>query len=286
MGVCSHVQLLDDVLDMEKVDSGRLAFRPQPCSVIRVLEQCTRGLHDTARLRGVTLSFRAFESRRAAVAELYSGPWRHEASPRLVPHEGVPDIVRYLPSAHEVAGAGVQAQSPEFTASFEPFPRATSDTRARAEAAATVAAASAFEFTLDMTSSATGAPGSPASTPRDLSRVAEFGSCDALVTADPQRLQQVFFNVIMNAIRASEPGGAVLVFVYTVRCGADAVQYCFGVRDCGHGMDAERAAAVGIEPRQESLPSAVSSFHGRAGLGLSFSKGVVQVSAPRRCRIN
>jgi signal transduction histidine kinase len=88
---------------------------------------------------------------------------------------------------------------------------------------------------------------------------------------------QVFYNIVMNAIRASASGSAVLAFAYVVRSGPGDVRFCFGVQDCGPGMDVERAAAIGIEPSQGSALAARSSFHGRAGLGLSFSKGVLQV---------
>lgn len=89
----------------------------------------------------------------------------------------------------------------------------------------------------------------------------------------------------MNAIRASVTGSSVMAFAYVTRRHASQISFCSGVQDCGLGMDGERAKAIGIEPLQDSLPSATSSFHGRAGLGLSFSKGVLQVCNSCMCVI-
>ena len=259
------MQLLNDVLDMEKVDTGMLAFAPQPCIVASVMERCTRELRDTARIRGIHLEFRTFESRESALAALYSGRWAN-VTPRALPHEGVADLAQYL---------GRSAAGP---AGDE-------------EDARTVTGAEAHEFRLAMAQAArpvsttpgvATVPGSSASSRAEVkvedSRVAaEFGSCNMSVSVDAARLQQVFYNIVMNAIRASTSGSAVLAFAYVVRSGPSDVQFCFGVQDNGHGMDAERAAAIGVEPQQASLLSATSSYHGRAGLGLSFAKVVLSV---------
>ena len=249
-----------------------LAFAPQPCIVASVMERCTRELRDTARIRGIHLEFRTFESRESALAALYSGRWAN-VTPRALPHEGVADLAQYL---------GRSAAGP---AGDE-------------EDARTVTGAEAHEFRLAMAQAArpvsttpgvATVPGSSASSRAEVkvedSRVAaEFGSCNMSVSVDAARLQQVFYNIVMNAIRASTSGSTVLAFAYVVRSSPSDVQFCFGVQDNGHGMDAERAGAIGIEPLQSSLLSATSSYHGRAGLGLSFAKVIVAVRPNSRSR--
>ncbi len=84
---CANAQLLNDVLDMEKVDKGRLAFAPAPCDAVAVMSGCARDLREAALMRGVTLTFVALESRDAALGALYRGPWKGVV-PRRLPHEG------------------------------------------------------------------------------------------------------------------------------------------------------------------------------------------------------
>ncbi len=245
---------------MEKVVTGRLAFAPQPCDAVAVMDHCAREMQDAARTRGIALSFRAFGCRDEAIEALYStGPWASGA-PRALPHECITDVAAYtgrrtLPDEGPPQGPGADTVLASGGTGME------------------------FSITMSPTYAAARTPG-PVEIASHPPRVADIGAGDSLapcVSADAQRLRQVFYNLIMNAIRASTSGGRVLAFAYVVHAGVADVQFCFGVQDCGCGMDSERAAAVGIEPLQDTRLSGSSSFHGRAGLGLSLSKIIVHV---------
>ena len=271
-----HLQLLDDVLDMEKVDSGTLAFAPRPCIVVDVMERSARDLRSAAHVRGIELAFRAFGSSAEALTALYSGAAWAVVQPHVLPHEGVRDVSSYLGAVATLA----TVESNDID--NETQPRSASSLRRRRPGAAQ------FEFSLASPTErgpAHALSRSGCLYPDDACRRADFGPCGAVVSVDAARLQQVFYNIVMNAIRASASGSAVLAFAYVVRSGPSDVQFCFGVQDNGHGMDAERASAIGIEPLQASLLSATSSYHGRAGLGLSFAKVIVTVRVCMRLSV-
>ena len=260
------MQLLNDVLDMEKVDTGRLAFAPAPCVAVAVMEDCTREMQDAARTRGITLAFSAFGSRDEALAALFNGQWA-AVLPRALPHERVTDVAAYTGQT----ALGSMSPPPPPGPGVAP-PLVPAGDYAGTEFSITMSPAYAVARAT--------VPMLQVGQARRAPRVADFGAGNSrvCVSADAQRLRQIFYNLIMNAVRASASGSRVLAFAYIVRAaGVDDVQFCFGVQDCGCGMDAERAVAVGIEPLQDNRLSGSSSLHGRAGLGLSLAKIIVHV---------
>jgi len=92
--------------------------------------------------------------------------------------------------------------------------------------------------------------------------------------ADPARLQQIFWNLLKNAIKFTPKGGRVTVRCFTRKSGADPV-LVLEVRDTG----------VGIPPA--SLPYLFEVFeqggdettrkYGGLGLGLAISRGLVNL---------
>ena len=94
------------------------------------------------------------------------------------------------------------------------------------------------------------------------------------VAADPQRLQQVFFNLALNAFRAMEDGGTLTV---RVRWAADSskgiVQVDF--QDQGSGIDAVSLEKI-FEP-------GFTTTSGSPGLGLSVCKKVIEQHAGSIC---
>jgi two-component system CheB/CheR fusion protein len=105
---------------------------------------------------------------------------------------------------------------------------------------------------------------------RQLHYTTHFGDVTRLVDADAARLQQVFWNLIKNAIKFSPPNGCV-----GIRCRTQDDQVVIEVSDSG----------VGIAP--EALPKIFDAFaqadvhitreFGGLGLGLSISKSLVQL---------
>ena len=90
---------------------------------------------------------------------------------------------------------------------------------------------------------------------------------EILLLADAHRLQQVFFNLALNAFRAMSPGGVLRV---SVQCGPQAGELPIGVafQDEGIGIPAQHLARI-FEPGFTTNPSS-------PGLGLALAKKVVE----------
>ena len=130
----------------------------------------------------------------------------------------------------------------------------------------------------------------PGAAPRGVALLLESELAELMVWGEPERLQQLFTNVLVNAIRHS-PDGAVV----TVRTGRQAGRWRLEIIDQGEGIappDRERvferfwrgAAAVG-EAGEEAA---------RSGLGLAIARAIarghggeiaVAESQPGRCVI-
>ena len=84
------------------------------------------------------------------------------------------------------------------------------------------------------------------------------------VHADKRRIRQVLFNLLSNAMRFTEPGGAITVSASRVENMA-----IVSVKDTGKGIEAERQAS--------SFDSFTSSDQRGAGLGLALVKNFVDL---------
>ena len=87
---------------------------------------------------------------------------------------------------------------------------------------------------------------------------------------DPARFQQIFWNLMTNAIKFSPPGGSVLV---TLR--RDGGRLLLEVRDYGEGIDAEFLPHLFDRFTQSDSPG--NRRHGGLGLGLSIVKHLVDL---------
>src|ERR1700730_2056029 len=97
----------------------------------------------------------------------------------------------------------------------------------------------------------------------------EFDAGKAHVLGDSIRLQQVFWNLINNAVKFTPPGGQI-----TIRTSNDdAGRFHFEVRDNGIGIERERLASL-FTPFEQADAS-VSREFGGLGLGLAISKHLV-----------
>ena len=92
----------------------------------------------------------------------------------------------------------------------------------------------------------------------------------ATISGDPGRLQQVFWNVLTNAIKFTPKGGRVQVILERVNSHIDV-----GVTDSGEGIPAEFLPRVFDRFRQAD--ASTTRRHGGLGLGLSIVRQLVEL---------
>ena len=97
----------------------------------------------------------------------------------------------------------------------------------------------------------------------------ELGDAQALVSADPARLQQVLWNVIKNAAKFTPHGGEIRVSTRV-----DGARHVVEVRDTGIGIAAETLPRVFDAFEQGE---GVTRQFGGLGLGLAISKAIVEM---------
>jgi two-component system CheB/CheR fusion protein len=98
-----------------------------------------------------------------------------------------------------------------------------------------------------------------------------LGACVAVeIDADAARLQQVFWNLLKNAIKFTPHGGCV-----GVRCRLEDHYVVTDVVDSGEGIEPETLAHI-FKPFEQGGPSVTRQFGG-LGLGLTISKGLVEM---------
>jgi signal transduction histidine kinase/ActR/RegA family two-component response regulator len=95
----------------------------------------------------------------------------------------------------------------------------------------------------------------------------------ARVVGDPTRLRQVLTNLLNNAVKFTERGGAVLLCARRVGGDASSHRLAFEVRDTGIGIS-EAAQQRLFEPFTQADESTTRRFGG-TGLGLAISKDLV-----------
>jgi signal transduction histidine kinase len=91
------------------------------------------------------------------------------------------------------------------------------------------------------------------------------------VWADHDRMEQVFVNLLSNAVRHNPPGTQVRVTAVTARAaGPEApAEVVISVIDDGTGMPGELAAAFDVSPQRSAASAG-------AGLGLSIAKAIIE----------
>ncbi len=89
-----------------------------------------------------------------------------------------------------------------------------------------------------------------------------------VITADPDRLQQVVWNLVANAVKFTPKGGMV-----TVRAGKEGSDVCVRVSDTGEGIRSDVLPHV-FEPFRQA-DSSTTRRHGGLGLGLAIVKQIV-----------
>lgn len=102
---------------------------------------------------------------------------------------------------------------------------------------------------------------------RELEVTAKISSTGAVVTADPERLRQVFLNLLKNAIEASSPRGRIRIDVVPSKMD-QREGFSTAVSDEGCGIDLE------VQPRVFDL--FFSKKRGGSGVGLSICRKIVE----------
>jgi signal transduction histidine kinase/DNA-binding NarL/FixJ family response regulator/HPt (histidine-containing phosphotransfer) domain-containing protein len=95
------------------------------------------------------------------------------------------------------------------------------------------------------------------------------------VRGDPLRLGQVLINLVNNAIKFTDPGGAVTLAIAREGAGGEVAHLCFEVRDTGIGLGPAQLALL-FQPFVQADGSA-SRRHGGTGLGLSISRRLAEL---------
>ncbi len=111
----------------------------------------------------------------------------------------------------------------------------------------------------------------PLAEPRAIRLVKDAGA-PAIVSCDRERMQQVFENVIGNAIKFSPSGSSIVV-----GCALSGAACTFFVRDAGPGIPAEQIPM--LFERFWTTPR--SSTTVGTGLGLAIAKGIVEAHGGR-----
>jgi CheY-like chemotaxis protein/anti-sigma regulatory factor (Ser/Thr protein kinase) len=99
----------------------------------------------------------------------------------------------------------------------------------------------------------------------------ELGAAHDGVLADQARLQQIFWNLIKNALKFTARGGRVSVKAFS----DEENRFCVSVADTGIGI--ERARLRRIFEAFEQGSAAITQQFGGLGLGLSISKAMVDL---------
>ena len=98
----------------------------------------------------------------------------------------------------------------------------------------------------------------------------DFENASQVVEADPARLQQVFWNLLKNAIKFTPPGGRI-----GLRAWGEGKQVAVEVCDTGIGIEPHSLSRI-FEPFEQGEPGTTGKFGG-LGLGLAISKALVQL---------
>lgn len=93
------------------------------------------------------------------------------------------------------------------------------------------------------------------------------------VMGSPLHIQQIFINIITNAIKYNKPGGSVYCHLKEVLCDENHVTYQVVSRDTGIGMRPEFLKTI-FQPFTQETQDARSVYQG-TGLGMSIVKNLV-----------
>lgn len=105
---------------------------------------------------------------------------------------------------------------------------------------------------------------------KEIELVIDLGAANHHIWADPVRIQQVFWNLMNNAVKFTPQKGRI-----SIRSFNTGKQFVFEISDTGIGIEPERAARI-FEPFHQGERSITRRFGG-LGLGLTISKTLLDL---------
>jgi two-component system CheB/CheR fusion protein len=105
---------------------------------------------------------------------------------------------------------------------------------------------------------------------KEIEFVMDLAATDHHVRADPVRIQQVFWNLLNNAVKFTNRGGRI-----TVRSSNDRGQFVFEITDTGIGIEPEQQERI-FQAFEQGERSTTRQFGG-LGLGLTISKRLMDL---------
>lgn len=103
------------------------------------------------------------------------------------------------------------------------------------------------------------------------------------VSADPVRLQQIFWNVLKNAVKFTPAGGRITVQTFSA---AESDRLHVVVKDTGIGMTPEELNSVFSAFSQGDHSKDKPTLYGGLGLGLAISKRLVELHSGSICALS
>jgi PAS domain S-box-containing protein len=110
----------------------------------------------------------------------------------------------------------------------------------------------------------------PEFTKHEVVLIKEFNAKESCVIGDPQRLAQLFSNIMKNAAKFSSPGQRI-----TVSTRNDGREIVVAIKDEGIGIEREHLEKI-FEPFEQTEQGSLHRYQG-LGLGLTISKRIVDL---------
>jgi PAS domain S-box-containing protein len=105
---------------------------------------------------------------------------------------------------------------------------------------------------------------------KEIELATDLGAAEHHIWADPVRIQQVFWNLINNAVKFTPDKGRISIHSFN-----KGKQFVFEISDTGIGIEPERQASI-FEPFHQGERSITRRFGG-LGLGLTISKTLLDL---------
>ena len=111
-------------------------------------------------------------------------------------------------------------------------------------------------------------------------RINEKQLHDVEVIADVQRIEQVFSNILSNALKHTPPGSSIRISFYLDNIRTN---YCVAIQDNGSGIDEKHLPHI-FERFYSTIENAVEGTEKGSGLGFPISKEISAEIGRASCR--